>query len=576
MRKLKITVIAVIILIALISILELGLHISGVMILSEQEIRERGRIKKKGSFHIVCIGDALTAFGAQQSYPAQLEDLLNREELGIRFKVDNLGVYADSSICLIKLEDFLSRLRPDMVVAMMGINDGQEVSIYEYIPSFRPQSLNFIKQLRLYKLVNLFWDRLSPQRNKYQAAPIESTAHLKISGDFKDREREYRGLIKSDPQDYTSYIILGRLYREGLKYAAAEDILKQAIEIDPQRDWAYLELGWCYQDQGRYLQAEEMLNKAIEKNPANHWSYVELVWWYSMMGEYAKAEEIYKRSIEIDSAKYLKYINLIRWYFVNGRYGSAEEILKRVLKIYPKKYRVYIGLGQCYNLQSKYAAAEDILKQAIEIDPQRDWAYLELGWCYQNQGRYLRAEEVLNKALAINPTNTHTFIQLAHCYQLQDKFDQAEAMFKRAVELNPRNDSFFAALAIFYERQGRQRLANEYQKEAQEIRLEYYNTQTVNNYNRLKRVLDDLNIRLVCVQYPMRSILTLRRTFDNQAGIIFVDNQHAFRQAIESSSYDDYFLDNFGGDFGLPTPKASSILAKNIAEVILKECFNSW
>ena len=62
--------------------------------------------------------------------------------------------------------------------------------------------------------------------------------------------------------------------------------------------------------------------------------------------------------------------------------------------------------------------------------------------------------------------------------------------------------------------------------------------------------------------------------FENKEGIIFVDNEMVFRKALKQASYDEYFTDMFAGDFGHCTPKGNRLLAENIANVILKECFN--
>jgi hypothetical protein len=97
---------------------------------------------------------------------------------------------------------------------------------------------------------------------------------------------------------------------------------------------------------------------------------------------------------------------------------------------------------------------------------------------------------------------------------------------------------------------------------------------TVNNYRKLKEILDQRKIRLVCVQYPMLNPEPLRKIFRQEEGAIFVDNRTTFKQAVKQSGYDEYFRDMFGGDFGHCTEKGNRLLAGNIAKVILKEIFN--
>ena len=56
---------------------ELGLRLGGVVFLSLQEYRNVRSIMGKGEYRIMCIGESTTAFGGEDSYPAQLEKILN-------------------------------------------------------------------------------------------------------------------------------------------------------------------------------------------------------------------------------------------------------------------------------------------------------------------------------------------------------------------------------------------------------------------------------------------------------------------------------------------------------------------
>ena len=76
------------------------------------------------------------------------------------------------------------------------------------------------------------------------------------------------------------------------------------------------------------------------------------------------------------------------------------------------------------------------------------------------------------------------------------------------------------------------------------------------------------------MQYPLRSIEPLKKLFDSTEGIIFVENKKIFEDALRHDRYEDYFADNFGGEFGHGTPLGNRLIAENVANVILKEVFN--
>ena len=90
----------------------------------------------------------------------------------------------------------------------------------------------------------------------------------------------------------------------------------------------------------------------------------------------------------------------------------------------------------------------------------------------------------------------------------------------------------------------------------------------------MKQILHRRGIKLVCVQYPGRSIIPLKRLFDSTAGMVFVDNELPFKHALVQEKNDEYFWDNIYGDFGHFTEKGHRIVAENIAEAILNT--SSW
>jgi hypothetical protein len=72
----------------------------------------------------------------------------------------------------------------------------------------------------------------------------------------------------------------------------------------------------------------------------------------------------------------------------------------------------------------------------------------------------------------------------------------------------------------------------------------------------------------------MRSLEPLKRIFVQDKGIIFVDNEKIFKDAVKKEGYQAYFRDIFAGDFGHCTDKGNQLLAGNIADAILKEVFD--
>lgn len=436
---------------------ELGIRLLGGVILFLQEYRNRVSIAQRGEYRILCLGESTTA----KQYPPYLEEILNQQNIGIKFSVIDKGANpANTSFILNDLEHILDQYRPDMVIAMMGIDD-KKIKDYKDIAD---ANTVLSKKFKLYRLLKNIWMRTIK------------------------RPQEKATFEQGNNKEYS--------------------MLCTAIKQDPQDDMAYVNLGFFYfsNSTGELSEAEASFRKVLELNPKNEKAYV-------LLGVLCNYE---------------------------NRTPEAEVFFKKALELNPYNYRVYFRLGEIYIKQNMVTQAEDSFRRAMELNPRDDKIYFQIGRYY----------------LEIN------------------KLADAQAMFKKSIALNLYNDKAYGGLAIVYEKMKQYNFAQKYYEKAEEIRLKRFSLISANNYRKLKKMLDKKKVKLVCVQYPMRNVLPLKKIIAEIETIIFVDNEKLFKKAIRSEGYNEYFLDNFGGDFGHCTMKGNRLLAGNIAKVILEECFS--
>ena len=264
-------------------------------------------------------------------------------------------------------------------------------------------------------------------------------------------------------------------------------------------------------------------------------------------GRYSEAQELYKKSIALDINNPVPYVDLAWCYDEQGRTLDAEQAFRKATAVKPKDYSIYIELGQFYQDHKRYLEAEAALKKALEASSDNDTVYISLGWCYGEQGKYLQAQEAFAKAIELRPQAKIGYTELAQYYYTdKDLYPQTEEMLAKA-------------LAHF----------NKVRKVTGD-----YNEGTRRNYNRLREVLSRKGVKLVCMQYAMRPLGPLKDMLDSREGIIFVDNEAVFKEALKDGRYEDYFIDRFAGDFGHCTPPGNKIIADNVADVLWKEYFS--
>ncbi|HTY45125.1 MAG TPA: tetratricopeptide repeat protein [Patescibacteria group bacterium] len=327
----------------------------------------------------------------------------------------------------------------------------------------------------------------------------------------------------------------------------------KAIMWHPKNERAYIEQAILYSKEGKFLQAEASFKKAIELNPKNDRTYFELGWLYRYQNQVFQFDAL--------SGPQKQRRSLL-----------AEDSFKKAIALNPQSERVYMELGALYASRHQLSQAEESFKKAVEVAPRSHTTHLTLGLFYMWHDKFPQAEASFRKAIELNPQDERSCVELGLLYKKEGRFPEAEELLRRAIELKPGNDRAYGALVALYEETARPVLAKEYAAKVNRIRTGYYTPATVDNYRQLKGILDARKIRLVCVQYPMRSVEPLRNIFpDNGKGIIFVDNEKLFKDAVRREGSGAYFKDMFAGDFGHCTNKGNRLLAENIADAILKK-----
>jgi Flp pilus assembly protein TadD len=524
-------------------LLEVGIRLGGFILLSIQEYGNLSSIKQKGAYRILCLGESTT----YKEYPHLLDLVLNQRNIGVRFSVIDKGRPGTNTLAILsRVESYVAEYHPDMVIAMIGIND-KRISYYQDSAASDAWLFRYCRTYRLVKILCIHFLKKIKREDIYglsesdpsRKAMLEDAEAVSEKSIFLNKTSA--GIItKLDSRDNKEKPGSQSSYLNGGRISKAEASLKKAIELDPKNDKTYVELGRLYRNQGNSFQAGNLFKKALALNPKNDDAYVELGGIYRFL----------------------------------DKFSEAEDLLRKALELNPKNDQAFAGLGWLYQMKGDRPQSEDFFKKAIEINPKNDAAYAKLGAGYRRQGRFSQAEDSLKTAIEINPRDVFPFFELGGLYRDQGKFPEAESLFKKAMELDPGNTRTLTAMASLYEEMGKPDLSKAYAEKAKQLGSDNLLAVTVSNYRKLKDILDRKRIRLVCVQYPMRNMEPLKEIFEKDKGVIFVDNERVFKEAVRKGSYKEYFRDMFGGDFGHCTPKGNMLLAQNIADVILREAFN--
>jgi len=122
--------------------------------------------------------------------------------------------------------------------------------------------------------------------------------------------------------------------------------------------------------------------------------------------------------------------------------------------------------------------------------------------------------------------------------------------------------------ALRYLSRGNYAKADKYFNLATNFYLYNINPVTRQNYIKLAGICKERNIKLVVMQYPLRSAKPLKHMLKGHSEITFVSNEENFRQALKSHSIEEIFHNQFAGDFGHATDLGNRLIAENLARTL--------
>ncbi|MDP8235027.1 MAG: GDSL-type esterase/lipase family protein [Candidatus Erginobacter occultus] len=485
----------------------------------------------------MCLGESTTALGGGNSYPRHLERILNEGNPGIRFSVINKGIAATNTTMISTLlEDNLVRYQPDLVLTMIGINDGEP---NRAIVDTSPEPMRrFLRNIRVYKLAQLLYDHA-----KLTFAPESSPISPAGNSESPDEALEAT---------------------EKVGFPEQRAFLENNIRENPNDPHPYLELSDLLMDRGALAEAEQYLQKTEKLAPellANR--YQRLTRMYFDQGLLTECIRVGEKALAASGGRNPTTGDfLARAYLAFGKAPEAERVCRLVLQSHPHFAPAWCYLGDALRGR-KWEKAEEAYLKAVELEP-LNIAYTHLMREYIKRREFDKAEELGLNIIARKPEATRILGLLAHLYQTWAKHE-LDSFISKDTQKSSDLDHV----------REKKELADYYHTESAIRQGQVYQILTIENYRKIADILQKRGVRLGCVQYPMRSIDPLKIILAGKPGVIFVDNGEIFREAVSQNGFDYYFTDCFGGDFGHCTPAGNNLLARNIADTILRELFKT-
>ncbi|MFH1469925.1 MAG: GDSL-type esterase/lipase family protein [Pseudomonadota bacterium] len=518
--------------------LELGLRAVALGFSLRQRSFDPELLHGKESLTVLCIGESTTAMGGQESWPAQLEGLLQERLPSRRVAVINSAIPGvDSSVLLAQLEPNLDRHHPDIVAAMMGANDTWTGAIpWDETPmAQRPAQLS--KTWKLAK--QLLHERRIRRPVEADYGPLEARRWIKVEG--ARREPQSDGSLRDRLTLSRARALAAKGDLDG-----ASGVLHTAVQRRPGSARLREELGVVLRASGRLDLAETYLQEAHRLDSTASSVLVELA--------AVAADRATQRADETAGE------NLAR----------TEQLLRQAIALTPDHLEATRRLA--FQLRNRGAPEEAIALIEGAPGPRVPEDGLDdlLGEAYRDVGRTREAAVLLRRRLALrNDACDPGWITLTAMLFELGQGDDGEALARWIEEGCEDSMTTLFELAMLLERHGAADHAAAVDARREELERASICPLTHRSYERLSVTLGERGILLVAVQYPRQPVSGLLRHLEPGPGVVLVDNERAFDDAVDTEGYDAMFVDRCYGEFGHATPRGNHLLAEQVAEAIV-------
>lgn len=254
----------------------------------------------------------------------------------------------------------------------------------------------------------------------------------------------YRAAIKlSKERNILLYAELGTLLNRAHRYAAAEDLYKEALaERRGPRERAQLlsMLARVQVARGNLEEGLKTIEEALQIEPGDKFLLLEEASLYMQARQWdqaiARFEKVRDQFPDEKRVVRLCQFSLSNIYVQKGEFRKGEEILEKVLEVDPDDNQVNNDLGYLWADQGKnLERAEKMIRKAVAAEPDNG-AYLDsLGWVLFKLGKYEEALVPIEEAVKKNIGGDSTLWDHLGDVQFQLKqIDKAVESWKRALK----------------------------------------------------------------------------------------------------------------------------------------------
>lgn len=236
-----------------------------------QKIANTQQSAAGGTYKIICVGESNTLVGGKDSYPSQLQNILNERLPGRQIEVINQGMAGYSTARIAQeLPEWIRAMKPSMVIAMVGIYDGEQIR-RDKIQDASPLR-GFLQNVKLVQLAEKLEQKMAAslqayllrQRQQFVPGSRDSAAGM-------TEHEMFQLAMKNAPEDLRKVYMLIVLTENNPNPAIAEQFFAKFFGLNPPPAI----YKWVIKQYGRFLMRNKLYERfvnVLDDIPTNAWS----------------------------------------------------------------------------------------------------------------------------------------------------------------------------------------------------------------------------------------------------------------------------------------------------------------
>jgi tetratricopeptide (TPR) repeat protein len=302
-----------------------------------------------------------------------------------------------------------------------------------------------------HKLLSTIYLQVISRANAQQPPSVET---------INNAIHEFEEILRIDPTERQSFVMLGRLYQIKGDRDKATQIYKQLLGVEPGSEEGVTALAKLHMDAGNYKEAVGLLEQFVTQRPDSDSALQTLGEAYSELQEYSKAADAYKRASDLDPDDIEIKKAEAEAYYRADRVDDAVKLYQDLTKAAPDDGLSLLRLGQLYRRQAKYDLARQYLQKAAQSFPDNVEVQFNLVMLDHDEGRLedalKRANDILKKTEKSNGRYTEAEKQNRRIFLVNQgmlnrdlgNFDAAVKTFQDVKTLTNEKDGRIDAVII--------------------------------------------------------------------------------------------------------------------------------